>query len=198
MDPEVLQELPASIRKELEAHLALSESGKRGRVTCRRSPSKRSSLGSSKRCKRPRPPPSGQSGLKMYLTSPPTICNNNDDKMLQVGENTAAPSIEEDGESIEERHWVIFPEPFTVMSPALYKWLRVVSSGDGPTVSDLGLLFEYVGTLISEGMVSDAVACLRAVDRVWSSSSVTRAADAFIRAAQIHSRRKLGYPLAFE
>ncbi len=115
-----------------------------------------------------------------------------------MGENTAAPSMEDDEKSMEERHWVIFPEPFAVMRPALYKWLRVLSSGDGPTANDLGLLFEYVSTLISEGMVSDAAACLRAVDRVWTSSSVTRAADAFLRAVQTHSMRTLGYPLAFE
>ncbi len=74
----------------------------------------------------------------------------------------------------------------------------MASRGDGPTVSDLGLIFEYVGTLISEGMVSDAVTCLRTVYRAWSSPSVTRAADAFLNSIQIHSRRILGYPLSLE
>ncbi len=116
-----------------------------------------------------------------------------------MGEDTTtAPSIEEDGENMEECQWVLFPEPFTVVRPALYKWLRVISNGNGPTVSDIGLLFEYVSTLISEGMVSDAVTCLRTIGRVWSSSSVTKAADAFYRTIQIHSKRTLGYPLAFD
>ncbi len=200
VDPDVLEELPAGIREELEAYLALSEFRKQGRVACKRSsPSKRSLPGSSKRCKQPRSPPSGQSDLKMYLNPVPTVCDDNIKRKEEAGKSsTTAPSIEEDGENMEECQWVIFPEPFTVVRPALYKWLRVISNGNGPTVSDLGLLFEYVSTLISEGMVSDAAACLRTIGRVCSSSSVTKAADALVRTIQVHSRRTLGYPLAFD